>query len=222
VEAHVSFKQMLNLRIRVVPPHGEVRVSAPMGTSMATVQRFIRTNLAWIESNQRAVRARAQAQSAVPRPLDASGGTTRLWGEEVAVRCVDGPRASARRDDEQILVTRPQGDVEAVHRAVEALVRRELNARIDERLPDLAARVERSPSMVKLRRMTSRWGTCNTGTKVITINTALAERPPHLLDYVLLHELVHLHERGHGERFQAWMNLVAPGWRECRKELRST
>ena len=68
--------------------------------------------------------------------------------------------------------------------------------------------------------MTSRWGTCKTSTAVITLNLALAERPIAALEYVLVHELTHLHERGHGPRFHHLMDTYLPDWRSRRASLR--
>ena len=67
--------------------------------------------------------------------------------------------------------------------------------------------------------MTTRWGSCNTRTGAITLNLALAEHPVEALESVLVHELVHLWERGHGPRFQRLMDEVLPDWRERRAAL---
>lgn len=81
-------------------------------------------------------------------------------------------------------------------------------------------RVGREHQALKLRRMTSRWGTCNTKAATITLNTALAERPPEALEYVVVHELMHLIERGHGSRFKAGMDQLLLDWRARRRALR--
>jgi len=72
---------------------------------------------------------------------------------------------------------------------------------------------------VTIRRMTSRWGTCNTKTKRITLNLELARRDQALLDYVIVHELAHLIERGHNARFYAVMDTYMPDWRLRRRVL---
>ena len=74
---------------------------------------------------------------------------------------------------------------------------------------------------IAYRNMTSRWGSCNPKTGRICINVQLAKYPPECLEYVVVHELCHLLERGHGPRFKALMDSFLPDWRECRAKLRS-
>ena len=75
---------------------------------------------------------------------------------------------------------------------------------------------------IAVRRMTTRWGTCNTVTKRVTLNLELARRDPELLEYVIVHELAHLIERGHNERFYAVMDAHMPDWRLRRRVLNGT
>lgn len=70
------------------------------------------------------------------------------------------------------------------------------------------------------RNMTSRWGSCQPATGRICLNVRLALYPPECLEYVVVHELCHLLERGHGPRFRALMDAFLPGWREARAKLR--
>lgn len=75
---------------------------------------------------------------------------------------------------------------------------------------------------IAIRRMTTRWGTCNTVAKRITLNLELARRDPTLLEYVVVHELAHLIERGHNARFYAVMDQHLPDWKQRRKVLNGT
>ena len=72
-----------------------------------------------------------------------------------------------------------------------------------------------------VKKMKTRWGTCNTQAKRIWLNLELIKKPPHCLEYVVVHELVHLLERGHGDRFQAYMSKFMPDWRTYEHELNS-
>ncbi|MBT1166938.1 M48 family metallopeptidase [Bifidobacterium simiarum] len=99
----------------------------------------------------------------------------------------------------------------------------EAKALLNRRLPDLLARwtpvVGRAPTDISLRRMTSRWGSCTPATGRIRLNLELAYLPPQYLEYVLVHELTHLWERGHGAGFQRRMDRYLPDWRRLRREL---
>jgi predicted metal-dependent hydrolase len=95
--------------------------------------------------------------------------------------------------------------------------------RIRQQLPDLLQHwvpvVGRGPSSISLRLMTSRWGSCTPATRRIRLNLELARLDPKFLEYVLVHELTHLHVHGHGPEFQRRMNLYLPKWKVLRKEL---
>lgn len=213
VRAEVTYKHIKNLRLRVVPPDGVVKVSVPFGVPQRTVEEFVRGHEAWL------AKAREQVRTANPpkEPLR-NGGRARLWGRWHEVRVEEGARAGARLDGGLIVVRGP--DEEAHRRGLENLYRRELQAAVPALFEQYEPLVGRRHSSLKLRRMTSRWGTCNTRTAAITLNTALAEHPPEALEYVVVHELAHLIERGHGPRFHAAMDALLPDWRQRRTALR--
>lgn len=213
VRAEVTYKQVKSLRLRVVPPDGAVKVSVPHGVPEHTVEEFVRSHEQWL------ARAREQVRLANPprEPLR-NGGRARLWGRWYEVRVEDASRAGARMDDDVLVLSGP--DEDAHRRGLENLYRRELQAALPALFNRYEPMIGRAHQQVKLRRMTSRWGTCNHRTAAITLNTALAEHPPSALEYVVVHELAHLVERGHGPRFQALMDGLLPDWRQRRKALR--
>lgn len=214
-EALVTYKPMKRLRVRIKPPDGTVAVSAPFDTPDHVIEGFLRTNHRWILKTQSDVRLRS------PRPeLLSTGGRVRLWGAWREVVVEDAPRASARDVDGRIHIKRPDGDDEAALRAMEALYRREMGPAVQRHLELWEPRVGRKAAGTKLRRMTSRWGSCNTVTAMITFNTALAKFPSEALDFVVVHELVHLLERGHGPVFKGHMNRLLPDWSARRQLLR--
>lgn len=212
VRAEVTYKQVKNLRMRVVPPDGDIKVSVPWGVPVETVTEFIRRHEQWLAHT----RNRVRLASPISEPL-IDGGRARLWGHWHEVQIEAAARAGAGLRDGRLILSGP--DEPAHRRGLENLYRRELS----KALPGLFAlwepRVGREHAALKLRRMTTRWGTCNTQTAAITLNTALAEQPPEALEYVVVHELMHLIERGHGPRFAAGMDALLPDWRERRRAL---
>jgi len=110
-------------------------------------------------------------------------------------------------------------DADAVNGAVQALYRRETRALLPDFVDKWSRALGRQPSRVTIRAMRTRWGSCTTTTGAIRINPELAARHPRCLNYVVLHELVHLFEPGHGPGFQAVMDAQLPGWRVIRAEL---
>lgn len=209
----VTYKDVKHLRLRVLPPEGRVAASVPFGVGEETVRAFIDRQGPWIAEAQQRIR---MARPVVEPLVD--GGRARLWGRWREVRIVEGARAGACLEGDAI---RLSGDDEATRRrSLENLYRRELAATLPALLDQWQHRVGKRATQVKLRRMTSRWGTCNTVSGAITLNSALAEHPSTALEYVLVHELVHLWERGHGAEFRARMDQHVPDWRQRRAALR--
>ena len=98
--------------------------------------------------------------------------------------------------------------------------RRRLRARLEERAPLMEARTGLKASSWKIRDMKSRWGSCNTETRAITINLRLADRSDRELDYIILHELCHIKERHHDRAFWSLVEKYMPDWKEVRRKLR--
>ncbi|MDO5735815.1 MAG: SprT family zinc-dependent metalloprotease [Propionibacteriaceae bacterium] len=214
-KAHVTLKAMKRMRVRINPPEGTVAVSAPLGTPDHVIERFLEENHGWILQTQAKVRLRSPGPGTL-----VTGGRVRLWGNWLEVVVLEAPRASAHVVGGRVVIHRRAGDDEAASRAVEALYRREMNTSLEGLLRTWEPRVGRSAAKIRLRRMTSRWGSCNTVTCHITFNTALARFPPEALEFVVVHELTHLLERGHGPVFKSHLDRLLPDWSARRELLR--
>lgn len=209
----VTWKDIKSLRLRVTPPDGALKASLPYHVDEEELRGFIDRNLGWIDRAQWKVRTAVLVREPV-----VDGGMAQLWGRCYETTTRTAARAGASIDGDVIELVGP--DAAGLERALENLYRRELKAMLPQLLDYWEPRIQRSSSQIKLRRMKSRWGTCNTRTGAITLNTALAERPVEYLEYVLVHELVHLWEPNHGPAFKAWMDFHLPGWRARRSALR--
>ncbi|HMR48586.1 MAG TPA: SprT family zinc-dependent metalloprotease [Arachnia sp.] len=213
VAVNVTPKQVKHLRLRVVPPHGDVRVSAPLSVSRDEVRGFVRERRPWLLRARRDVVARSGRRAL---PL-AAGGLVSLWGQPYPAVVTVGARESARlvAGEIRIVATEP-ARAEVV---LDRLYRQELEAAIEPLRARWEDAVGRSAETVRFRRMKTRWGSCNPVRRSITLNLALAQFAPEYLEYVLIHELVHLWERGHGEAFRGRMQALLPRWRILRGEL---
>lgn len=237
VEVSVVRKRVrrVNLRVR---QDGSVVVSAPARVPLAQIEEFVLSHRQWIAK----ARSRALAREEARREGLRDGGRTRLLGQELPIRIVaDLPRRRSPRaevEGDALLVhvaqdavstdTDPAGTpapdpqqaiAQLIGTAVEELRRRELEAL----LPAMFERYEPlmgvHASGWRLRRMTSRWGSCNVRTGRITLNTELAAHPVASIQSVVVHELCHLLEPSHNVRFHALMDRYYPAWREAKREL---
>lgn len=216
IEAEVTYKDVKHLRMRIVPPHGQVRVSVPHGTSAQAVQRFLASHREWLLRHTQAIRSADGAPSLV------DGGRVRVWGTWYPLRVQSGRRARGEIRDEVVHLVSPTPTTEGTAAALDNLYRRELGPAVADLLDQWGPRVGRTASRVRLRRMTSRWGSCNHRTRAMTFNLALVEHPPAALEYVVVHEMVHLHVPGHGPEFRRWMDALLPDWGARRRALRGS
>lgn len=218
LRATVTRKPMRSLRLRVAPPDGRLLVSAPWRCSDKTIREFLVERKGWIERHQ----ARLRRVAAIPTLHYRDGETLPVLGQPVLLQVRDqGRLIRARRlDGGSLLLTAPATASPAQRRAaVERLLARELWAAAEvlraRREADLGVRA----TGLKVRAMRSRWGSCNIRSRVITLSLALATRPLESLDYILVHELAHLIEPGHGSRFKAIVERHVADWKRRRRDL---
>ena len=211
----ITRKRMKNLYLRVLAPDGKIAVSAPLHTSDAEIQRFLESRAEWIQKQ------RARILSAKTAMLE-DGGSIPYFGEWLRLRMVPhtGRAKLERQGDALVLWIKPEADEAAVRKALGSWYRAELLRATEAILPECEQVVGKRAGELKIRDMKTRWGTCNVKTALITLNLRLAEKPPECLRYVLTHELCHLHEAGHYERFWKRMDVYYPEWKKIRKRLK--
>ena len=187
-------------------------MTIPWGMREAQVQDFIRQKKSWIESSWAKVSTRQRAYTYT------EGEKHWLLGREVTLRVIQGSRSSCRiQGDEVVLTVTPETDRK---RMLEQAWGEQLRPILVCLVQKWAAVMQVHPSELTIKNMTSRWGSCQPATGRICINVRLALYPPECLEYVVVHELCHLLERGHGSRFKALMDAFMPDWRDRRAKLR--
>lgn len=211
---HVTRKRIKNMYLRVLPQEG-ISVNAPLRTTDADITRFVASRADWI-----ALQLRKQA-AVLPRGYS-DGDAIPYFGKNLTLRLIDrtGRTYTALRGDVLELNIRPDADETARKKAIDSWYRTELYEAAGAMLPAIERTVGKRAGELKVRDMKTRWGTCNIKTALITLNLRLAERPAECLRYVLTHELCHLHESGHGERFWRRMDVYYPDWKRVRKLLK--
>lgn len=210
-------KAIKNMYLRIKPPNAQIVISAPSRMSQAAIARFVTERKPWIE---RARRTMLQAKDEQIRQSDFNGldrvngshGPDNLNGLENS-----GGVGDRNNPDDPNSLNNPRVFVwndAAKERAVRAI-----NAQLPVLLAKWSPIIGRKPTHVTLRIMTSRWGSCTPKTGRIRLNLQLGLMDPRFLEYVLVHEMTHLWENGHGEDFQRRMSAYLPQWRQLRREL---
>ncbi len=211
ISVEVVRKQIKHLHLGVYPPEGRVRVAAPMRLDDDAVRAAVISRLAWIR-RKRAEFARQPRQS---RREFVSGESHYFEGRRYRLDVVESTgRTGIRLRNNAWMEMRVRS---ATGRdAREAMLYRWYRARLRERIPEIIAewepRIGVRVADWRIRRMKTRWGTCNAAARRIWLNSELAKKPLPCLEYVVVHEMVHLVEPSHNERFREILDRAMPGW----------
>jgi hypothetical protein len=209
-------KDIKNVHLSVYPPNGRVRIAVPRHVSDDAVRAFAIGKLDWIRRRQ--TKLREQEREAPREYLDSE--THYVWGSRCLLRVVESntaPRVEWRAQ-RLMLTVRPGADAGTRAEIVEAWYREQLRAACAELGPRWEKRMGVRVERYFVRRMRTRWGSCNAATGSIRLNTDLAKKPRECLEYILVHELAHLIEPTHNARFVDLLEQSLPDW-EHRREL---
>lgn len=218
IPIEVCKKEIKNMHLYVKPPNGNVVVSAPLMMSDEAIERFVRTKASWIKKQV----ARFDNQPRQSKREYVSGETIYVWGKQYYLRTEYGSKNSlVLSGDRAILTVRKESTAGQREHFVREWYRQLLKAEIARTLPKWEKTAGLKATGWQTKYMTTCWGTCNIKTGKIWINLQLAKKTQECLEYVILHELIHLVEKKHNERFVSLMDKYMPMWREIKVTLNS-
>ncbi len=216
IPIEVCKKNIKNMHLYVKPPNGHVTVSTPLTMSDEAIERFVRTKASWIKKQI----ARFANQPRQSEREHVSGETLYIWGKQHYLQTEHGNKNSLTLSgDRAVLTVRKESTAEQRENFVREWYRELLKAEIARLLPKWEKMTGLKAAGWQTKYMTTRWGTCNSKTSKIWLNLQLAKKTPECLEYVILHELVHLVEKNHNERFVSLMDKYMPMWREVKTTL---
>ena len=213
-------KDIKNLHLAVYPPNGRVRVAVPLRVGNEAVRLAVASRLGWIRRQQKrlAAQARQSAREFVSRESHYFLGRRYLLN----VIIHDGPGRVVINGKPAIDFYVPGGVRRSTcEKILREWYRRELKALIPPLIAKWEAIMGVNVADWGVKRMRTKWGTCNPSARRIWINLELAKKPVQCLEYIVVHEMVHLLERKHNERFIAHMDKLLPQWRSLRNQLNS-
>jgi predicted metal-dependent hydrolase len=210
-------RNLKNLYIRINPPEGDVTVSAPVGFPDEEIKLFVLRKLPEIMK----VRNKMNVQPRQSKREYVSGESCYLWGKPYRLQIIPGEKKySIEKTPNKIIMTVPVGATAAgKEQALTEWYRAELKRVLGTVFDACTKKTGIDADEVKIKKMKTRWGTCNTHNRRIWINLQLVKKPPECLEYVVIHELVHLLEKNHTNRFNALVEEYCPTWKEARKLL---
>jgi predicted metal-dependent hydrolase len=220
MEIDVIRKDIKNMHLAVYPPHGRIRLAVPQKTDEEVLRLFAISKLGWIKKHVKNFKEQARET----KRIYVSGESHFFQGKRyiLEVKEHDGYNKVHINGTKKINLKVPYGaTVEDKSRTMKEWYRKQLKIQI----PPLIEKWEKIIGVKAadwgVKQMKTKWGACNTEAKRIWLNLELAKKPPICLEYIIVHELVHLHEKKHNDRFISLMNEFMPKWRLHRKELNS-
>lgn len=218
ISVQVRRKAIKNLHVGVYPPDGMVRVAAPLHLDDEAVRLAVISRLGWIRK-QRENFSHQERQSA--REM-VTGESHYFAGRRYRLNVVarsGNPRVRIANNSTLELQVAPDADRAARQQLLERWYRRQLKARIPELLARWQPALGVEVADCRVKRMKTRWGSCNIEARRVWLNLELAKKNPACLEYILVHEMVHFLERHHTNRFCELMDNFMPDWRIRRDAL---
>ena len=217
IAVDVVKKDIKNIHLSVYPPAGKVRISAPLRMDLDTIRVFAITKLAWIKNQQKKLR---EQDRETPREY-LERESHYVWGKRYLLTLVEKDAAPTvdLKHSKMILQIRPQANEGKMQEILEGWYREQLKEAVlvlvEKWQPLMGVRVEK----FFVQKMKTKWGSCSPDTKSIRLNTDLAKKPPECLEYIVVHEMVHLLEPTHNSRFIILMDRFMPKWRFYKDQL---
>lgn len=246
LEIVLTRKRMKLLRLSVYPPRGDVRMSAPHRARISEIREFVETKIDWIRATQQKMKEKGDQSAGFTwdnpilpccgmswsTPHGACSGVDEgcnalprvmIWGERYSV--VTGSERSGINHERREVWVPPvalkllDSAGSPLVSAVDAIMRESVAQEVKRLVARWAPRMQVNPTRIYVRRMKSKWGSCNIVKRSIRLNTALIALPPECLEYVVVHELAHLIEPSHNRNFYRIMDEFMPEWRRISKGL---
>jgi hypothetical protein len=220
IQVTVIRKKIKNVHLSVYPPNGVVRMSAPLRMSDETLRVYLVAKIGWIRSQQKKLQ---EAQRETAREyIDRESHY--LWGSRLLLKIKEEavPATVEVKSRQMILRVRPGSTMESREAVVHAWYRDQVRRAAEPLIAKWETKLKVRSNSLFIQKMKTKWGSCNTTKKNIRLNTELGKKPKECLEYIVVHELVHLLEPSHNARFQELMDRNLPNWRALRSQLNSS
>ncbi|MBC8506178.1 MAG: M48 family metallopeptidase [Chloroflexi bacterium] len=217
ISVDVVFKDIKNVHLSVHPPTGRIRIAAPERTNLDALRIYAISKLDWIRKAQ----AKIQAQERETQREYIERESHYLWGSRYLLRVneVEAPPSVTLFHNEILLSVRSKSDRKKREEIMSAWYREEVRKAVTPMISKWEKVIGVKVNRLFVQRMKTRWGSCNHQKGNIRLNTELAKKPRVCLEYILVHEMVHLLESSHNARFTALMDQFMPQWRHYRDDL---
>lgn len=216
VEIEVTFKAIKNLHLSVHPPYGKVTIASPNFYDLEKVKIYAATKLPWIKKEQKKLKSQKREE---PK-LMITQESHQFLGNRYLLKVIEANRPKIILKHHSIdLYAIPNATVEQKQKTLYNWYKRELEAKVGNLISDYAKVMNIKDINFGIRKMKKKWGSCSIEKRMLWFNLELAKKPIDCIEYIVVHELVHLLERNHNKNFIILMDKFLPEWRVQKKIL---
>ncbi len=218
IKIRINRKDIKNIHLAVHPPKGSVTIACPEATKDDTLRLYLASKVSWIKRQQKLLQGKDRQS---PRRY-VTGETHYLFGKAYRLRVIpslDKPKIAVKGKSVLELQVPAEASQAVKAEVFKEFYRKELKKLLSISIDEWCNRMEVKPEEWRVQSMKTKWGSCNTAKGSLLFNLELAKKPKSCIEYIVVHELVHLKERLHNERFVAYMDRYLPMWRKRRDEL---
>lgn len=215
-EIEVTFKPIKNLHLSVHPPYGRVTIASPEFYDLEKVKIYAATKLGWIKREQQKI---CSQQREEPK-LMTTRESHQFSGKRYLLKVIEGNRPKVVLKHNIIeLYTVPNASLEQKQKTLYNWYKKQLEAKVIELIYQYAKVIGINDVNFGIRKMKTKWGTCNIEKRTLWFNIELAKKPVECIEYIVVHEMIHLLERNHNKNFIILMDKYLPNWRIQKKIL---
>jgi len=214
LEISLIRKSVRGMRLSI-RPDGEIRLSIPIHLSDAQAKAFVESKLPWLREHLEHINDRKVLE---PDDLSTVSYLGSIYQTQVFYHRI-APRVVIDSSERMCIFLKPGSPPSTMGKVIDAWYRIELKKIISPLIQEWEPIMGVKVNAVQFKRMKTRWGTCNVIDHRIWFNAELAKKSFPCIEYIVVHEMSHLLERGHGPKFKACMDKFLPDWRNLRKEL---
>lgn len=221
LEVQAVKKNIKNMHLGVYPPQGRIRVAAPLKMDDESIRLFIISKVPWIKRQK----SKFEKQQRQTKREYVSGESHYFMGNRYRLNVVhtkSSPKVEIKRKTHIDLHIKPDMSIEKREKLLDDFYRAELRKHIPSLLQKWQKIIGVDVNEVNIKKMKTKWGTCNPRNSKILVNLELAKTPINCLEYILVHEMTHILEKTHNDKFFNLMDSFMPQWEKHRDELNNS
>lgn len=218
IKIDIVRKDIKNIHLAVYPPNGRVRIAVPTHIKDSTIKLFVASKISWIKRNKK----KFLEQDREPNREFVTRESHYFLGKRYLLRVIESegkPKVVFKKKTYINLYVHPKTSIEKKNNIFTEWYRAELKKLIPLYIEKWQKIIGVQVEDWGVKQMRTKWGSCNIKAKRIWVNLELAKKPLHCLEYIVVHEMIHLLERHHNDRFQHYLNKFMPKWKTYRNEL---